>query len=565
MCGIWSLVHLTPEKGDVVKQFHDFYQLKHRGPDNSYFETYNNVTIGFHRLAIIDDTFSSNQPFIYEDSNRTILFICNGEIYNYKELIDEYDLSHARNDCATILDCYVKMFKENDYDFNKFIQEEVRGEFAFVLFEFDRMKNLKKVVAARDEIGVRPLYYHPYVEGNPSLFFTSEIKGGLSFEGRLQEFPPGHIITYHLNELGRVVEYDYNFTSVYHTRSPYEHADDATKLTLIQSAVMSSVRRRLNADRPIAFLLSGGVDSSLVAAMSAKILGKPIRTFCCGMNEGTDLQYSRMVAKHIGSNHTEVMFTPEEALAAIPDVIRTIESWDTTTVRASVGQYLVCKHIGERTDCKVVMVGEGPDEVCSSYLFNWYAPNAIELDGAARSYVRNIHYYDVKRADRCIARWGLEGRVPLLDPQFIENYWCVEAEKRMPTYKGMEKWWLREAFQGTNILPEKVLWRKKEAFSDGVSGEKSWYQIIQEWVEDKVTEEEMLGSAEKYPYCAPKTKEAYYYRRLFCDIFGEHRQDIIPGYWQPKWSADGKKVTEYIDPSARVLDIYKTSSHSSKP
>jgi asparagine synthase (glutamine-hydrolysing) len=564
MCGIWSLVQLAQQKANAVTCFEDFYNLKHRGPDNSYFETYQNVMIGFHRLAIVDNTFSSNQPFIYEDDTRTILFICNGEIYNYKELAEEFGVT-SKNDCATILDCYVKMFKDNSYEFNKFIQDEVRGEFAFVLFEFDRMKNLKKVIAARDEIGVRPLYYHPYEKTSDVLFFTSEVKGGMHFDGKLVEFPPGYFITYHLNELGRVTTEEYNFSTVYGKRSPYEFADDETKLRLIQESVISSVRRRLNGDRPFAFLLSGGVDSSLVAAISAKILGKPIRTFCCGIKSetgegvGTDLKYARMVADHIGSNHTEVLFSPEEGLAAIPDVIRTIESWDTTTVRASVVQYLVCKYIGEQTDCKVVMVGEGVDEVCSSYLFNWYAPNGVALDLAARDYVRNIHYYDVKRADRCISRWGLEGRVPLLDPQFIENYWCVEAEKRMPTYKNMEKWWLREAFAGTGVLPENVRTRSKEAQSDGCSSkEKSWFQMIQEWVEEKVTEEELASAKEKYPYCTPTTKEAYYYRKIFCQVFGENRQEIIPAYWQPKWNKDGKKVTDYIDPSARVLDVYNS-------
>uniref|UniRef100_A0A6C0KQY5 asparagine synthase (glutamine-hydrolyzing) n=1 Tax=viral metagenome TaxID=1070528 RepID=A0A6C0KQY5_9ZZZZ len=556
MCGIWSLVQLKKNYVDPVKQFQDFHRLQHRGPDNSYFETYKNVTIGFHRLAIVDDTFLSNQPFIYEDDNRTIIFVCNGEIYNYKELIEEFDLPHNKSDCGTILDAYVKRFNNDLRQFQSFIKNSVRGEFAFLLFEFDRLKNLKTVVVARDEIGVRPLYYHPYTKGNDALLFTSELKGGTSFEGELIEFPPGRILTYHMNELGRVDETMYNFTSVYHTRSPYEYADDATKLLLIQTTVTACVRRRLNGDRPFAFLLSGGVDSSLVAALSAKILGKPIQTFCCGMSDGTDLHYARLVAKHIGSNHTEVRFTPQEGLDAISDVIRTVESWDTTTIRASVGQYLVSKFIGTQTDCKVVMVGEGPDEVCSSYLFNWYAPNATSLDGAAKEYVKHIHYYDVKRADRCISRWGMEGRVPLLDPQFIESYWCVEAEKRMPTYKGVEKWWLRQAFHDTGILPDEVLWRKKEAFSDGVSGEKSWFQIIQEFVEDKVTDEEMASANEKYPYCTPQTKEAYYYRKIFCDFFGEHRQTILPGYWQPKWNADGKNVTGYVDPSARTLSVY---------
>ena len=548
MCGIWSLVNLKKKQLDHVALYQDFYNLKHRGPDNSYFETYANVLLGFHRLSIVDDTFKSNQPFIYEDNMRTIIFICNGEIYNYKDLNTWYNLN-VTNDCMVIPEIYQSLCKNGSENaINRIIKEEVKGEFAFVLFEFDHMKNLKKVVAGRDEIGIRPLYYCPYSIDNDSLFFTSELKGGLSFEGDLIEFPPGHITTYTMNELGNVdVEVD-DFRTVYDTVS-----HSISGLENIRESVLNSVRRRLNGDKPFAFLLSGGVDSSLVAAISAKILGKPIRTFCCGMTEGTDLQFARKVAAHIGSNHTEVMFTEEEGLAAIDDVIRTVESWDTTTIRASVGQYLVSKYIS-KTDCKVVMVGEGPDEVCSSYLFNWYAPDAESLDMVARDYVENIHFYDVKRADRCISRWGLEGRVPLLDPEFIRSYWLISAERRMPTYMNMEKWWLREAFNGTGLLPDEVLWRKKEAFSDGVSGERSWFKIIQEWVQTKVTDEELFHAETIYPYCTPVTKEAYYYRKVFSEIFC-NREQVIPGFWQPKWSADGV-VTKYIDPSARILNVY---------
>ncbi len=565
MCGIWAFIKLRKQNNPNMTQlFQDFYQLKHRGPDNSYFETYHNVILGFHRLAIMDDTFSSNQPFIYEDDQRTVVFICNGEIYNYRELIETHELSRLiQNDCRVLPEVYWKFLQQGKQkQFASFIQDEVKGEFAFLLFEFDRLKNLKKVMVYRDPIGIRPLYYSPYSynpDANSScLFFTSELKGGLSFDGPLEEFPPGYLHTYEMDEFGTMNITRIHNISVHTSDSQFGWGDnECLYLKQVYDSVTNSVRRRLCADKPFAFLLSGGVDSSLVAAISAKILGKPIRTFCCGMNEGTDLQYARMVAKHIGSNHTEVFFTPEEALQAIPDVIRTIESWDTTTVRASVGQYLVSKYIGTQTDCKVVMVGEGPDEVCSSYLFNWYAPDGTSLDETAREYVQNIHYYDVKRADRCISRWGLEGRAPLLDTEFIRAYWDIPADQRMPTYKNMEKWWLRRAFEYYNILPKDVLWRKKEAFSDGVSGEKSWFQIIQEWVEDKVTDDEMKNASEKYPYCTPKTKEAYYYRTLFCEIFGEHRQKVIPGYWQPKWSSDGSVVTEYMDPSARVLSIYK--------
>lgn len=568
MCGIWSLVNLCKKNLDVVKLFQDFMNLKHRGPDNSYFETYNNVTVGFHRLAIMDDTFSSNQPFILEDENRTVVFICNGEIYNYKEIIEEFDLVDGiKNDCQTVAEVYWDMLKHGTEEtFPKFIEDSVKGEFAFCLFEFDKLKNLRKVIVGRDQIGIRPLYYTPRKRFNnygDVLLFTSEIKGGLSLDEPLVEFPPGFVFTYTLDELGNITHHPYNFSSVYDTRASSGCVADLA-LKSVQTAVVNSVRRRLCADKPLAFLLSGGVDSSLVAGISAKILGKPIRTFCCsigdgGVAQGTDAKYARMVAKHIGSTHTEVVFTFEEALAAIPDVIRTIESWDTTTVRASVGQYMVCKWIGEKTDCRVVMVGETSDEVCSSYLFNWYAPDGKALDTCSKDYVRNIHYYDVKRADRCIARWGMEGRVSLSDPEFIKAYWSIPAEMRMPTYKGMEKWWLREAFNGTNVIPDEVLRRPKETFSDGISNkEKSWFQIIQEWVEDKVTDEELANAKEKYPYCTPVTKEAYYYRRTFCDIFGEKQQKIIPGYWMNKWDKNGKELTEYVDPSARLLGIYSS-------
>lgn len=553
MCGIFSLVNLKRKNLDIVKLFQDFYNLKHRGPDNSYFEIYNNVIIGFHRLAIINDTFSSNQPFIIENDNQTIVCICNGEIFNYKELIEEYSLPDSiKNDCEVIPHLYLR--RDSD-TFNRFVKNELIGEFAFILYEFDHLKNLKKIIVSRDEIGVRPLYYT--ADSTDTLFFASEIKGGLSQPHKITEFPPGYIFTYTLDELGNLSCDKYNYSTVYDVVT--QDFSEVEHLKAVQKAVLNSIKRRLTADKPFAFLLSGGVDSSLVAAISAKILGKPIRTFCCsikGEDVGTDLMYARKVAQHIGSNHTEVFFTPEEGLAVIPDVIRSIESWDTTTVRASVGQYLVSKWIGQNTDCKVVMVGEGPDEVCSSYLFNWYCPNGTALDITAKEYVKNIHYYDVKRADRCICRWGLEGRVPLLDPEFIKVYWSIPGAMRIPTYKNMEKWFLRAAFKDTGILPDEVLWRKKEAFSDGISGEKSWYQIIQEYVETLISDDEFSTAYNRFPYYTPQTKEAFYYRKLFCQIFGEDRQEVVEGYWQPKWNKMGQEVTEYIDPSARVLDVY---------
>jgi asparagine synthase (glutamine-hydrolysing) len=659
MCGIFAVIGKQSSQGsqdsqdsqapqdiqDISRLYEDFMSMKHRGPDHSTFQVLPQLIIGFHRLAIVDPTMRSNQPFIYETDDRTVLFLCNGEIYNYKEIVNARGLTENNSDCRVIPEAYLQIQQNKEHAvhaFERFIQREVKGEFAFILIELDALKNLTRVIVGRDSVGVRPLFVN--TDTSKELYLTSELKGALHSTHEFQEFPPGHLYVYtatleglQLQKLAYALFYTVR-PAISHTYSANKpiwdecELSDGEHLRDVRDAVTNSVRRRLNADQPLAWLLSGGVDSSLVAAISARLLGKRIRTFCCGMAGGTDLVYARQVAEHIGSDHTEVLFTAQQALEAIPDVIRTIESWDTTTVRASVGQYLVSKHIGTRTDCKVVLVGEGPDEVCSSYLFNWYAPSGAAIDACARESVKNIHHYDVKRADRCIARWGLEGRVPLLDPEFIESYWVIPGEERHPKERGLEKWWLREAFAGTGLLPDEVLYRKKEAFSDGISGGgakrphtprgdtsfvlhkhtplpgserksdqtsgelkddqgaaprglkedhdaaprglkedhdaapsvggvgaeclHSWFQIIQAWVEDKVTDEELSTAATTYPHCPPTTKEAYYYRRLFCESVGANRQTIIPAYWQPKWSADGKEVTGYVDPSARTLTVY---------
>ena len=555
MCAIFAYIKLLKYKNvDNSKLFQDFWNLKPRGPDNSYLENYGDVWIGFHRLAILDTSFKSNQPFVFQEKDRTVIFICNGEIYNFRELIEKYDLPiNTNSDCMTIPELYLKYTRnEGDVkDFFDLFQDNIKGEFAFVMFEFDRLKNLKKIFASRDQIGIRPLYTNTTI--TDELIFSSEVKGTNSYDGEIEEFPPGSITLYNFDDLGKQVDKTiYTFKNVY-VQDNFTSSEEY-HLQSVKNAVINSVKRRLDSDRPLAFLLSGGVDSSLVASISAKLLGYPIRTFCCGMNEGTDLIYARKVAEHIRSNHTEVLFTPQDGLDAIRDVIWKTETWDTTTVRASVGQYIVSKYIGTKTDAKVVLVGEGPDEVCSSYLFNWYAPSGKALHQTALEYVENIHYFDSRRGDRCLSGWGLEGRVPLLDPEFIEAYWNIPAEMRMPQYKGIEKWWLRKAFDGTDLLPNEVLYRTKEAFSDGVSSkEKSWFQIIQEYVESLVSDKDLENAANIYPHCTPQTKEAFYYRRVFCNFFGENRQTIIPHYWQPKWNADGEEVTEYVDPSARTL------------
>ena len=559
MCGIWAFINFIKNKQiDYNNLFNDFMNLKHRGPDMSLFQMINNnIIVGFHRLAIMDPTFNSNQPYILEDGDRTIVFLCNGEIYNFKELIKNYNLDiNTNSDCLVIPKLYIKYTKNNSDNINIFANlfshnevNSIKGEYAFILLEFDKLQNVNNIILGRDQIGIRPLYYNPLSLNTDSLICSSEIKGMQSFNLDIKEFPPGELLNIHIDNISGIKSlYTYDFKTVYNIKTislEDKIYNEEYYLEKIRNAVINSIKRRLTADKPIAFLLSGGVDSSLIAAISSKLLNIPIKTFCCGMNKGTDLLYAKKVADHIGSIHTEVLFTKEEGLESINDVIYTTETWDTTTIRASVGQYLVSKYIRENTDCKVVLVGEGPDEVCSSYLFNYYAPSSEELDDAAKYYVKEIHKYDGRRADRCISRWGLESRIAFLDPEFIKVYWEIPAEWRHPKYKGIEKWWLRKAFDGLDILPNDVLWRKKEAFSDGVSNkEESWFEIIQNYIKTKKS---------NFDNNFAPSLESAYYKEIFINYFKENRINILDHYWQPKWI---NSDNEYIDPSARILNIY---------
>jgi asparagine synthase (glutamine-hydrolysing) len=538
MCGIWAYVNQNGIT-NATELYSHFMKISHRGPDCSYFQTYKNVSVGFHRLAIMDIHFSSNQPYVLYEKGKTIVFICNGEIYNFQELIKKYELGiSGHSDCLVIPKLYLKL------DYSEFIQmfkREIKGEYAFVLFEFDDF-NVTKIVAGRDHIGVRPLYWS---KTDNEIGFCSEVKG-ITYLNNIKEFEAGTIVSIEKN-----VTHIYDFKYIYTIETNCDIV--VRNLGMVQKTFIDSVRRRMNADRPIALALSGGIDSSYVAGVYRYLLGPdvPIYTYVCGMSRGTDIVNAKKVAEHIKSIHTEIIFSEEEALSVIPDVIYTIESWDITTIRASVGQYLLCKYIGTKTNNKILMVGEGPDEVCSSYLFNYNAPNGEELHECAMDLVREIIYYDVKRADRCIARWGLEGRVAGLDPEFIEAYWEIPSVMRHPKYKNCEKWWFRKSMEDLNLVPNEIVWRKKEAFSDGVSSkERSWFNIIQEYVDKIVSDEEFENNKEEYQV---PTKEAYYYKKIFTEYFGKEKWGIIPHYWQPRWvGGEG-----YVDPSARILKVYE--------
>ena len=367
MCGIWAYIELLKKTTNYSQLFADFMNLKPRGPDMTSFQIIKNLSVGFHRLAIMDLAFHANQPYILEDGDRTIVFVCNGEIYDFQELITKYDLPINNNsDCMTIPQLYLKFVKHNKTSANdiesfiKLFSHEIKGEFVFVLGEFNKDQTLKQVIIGRDMVGVRPLYvgYEKSEDLIDTMMFSSEIKGMLNYKGQVSEFEPGTILHYHFTDMNQI---DYtkvhNFGTIYNVipEDPSTFTNPLIKeaefLKNVRESIIASVKRRLEADVEIGFLLSGGLDSSLVAAISAKLLDKPIKTFCCGIlgTESTDIRYAKTVADHINSQHTEVLFTIEEALAIIPQVIRTIESYDVTSIRASVGQYMVSKYISTNT------------------------------------------------------------------------------------------------------------------------------------------------------------------------------------------------------------------------
>jgi len=278
---------------------------------------------------------------------------------------------------------------------------------------------------------------------------------------------------------------------------------------------------------------------------------KKIKTFSIYMPGGTDQIYSDMVSKHINSDHHNIELTKEDFLNAIEETIWAIESYDITTVRASVGQFLISKFISEKTDIKVIMSGDGSDELCSGYIYNYNAPTLKELHNEAELRLKEIHLYDGLRADRATSYHGLELRVPFLDHEFVDMYMKINEKLRIPNEDRMEKYLLRKAFENENLLPQEVLWRKKEAFSDGVSSkEESWHNTIKKYISTKITDEEFDINKHKFTHCKPETKEAYYYRKIFCDKYGDHNSNVIPKFWLPNWS-DGVK-----DPSARALNMY---------
>ena len=531
MCGIIACIG---SKIDMQKQVD---KLRSRGPEGIRIFENMGYQLGFTRLAINGLSNQGMQPMHNPDFD----WICNGEIYNFRELARQYDIN-----LTTGSDCEILGYLLNRVDY-KTLFNLIDGVFATVIID----NNANTAIIARDPYGVRPLFY---CQSFSKIIVASEVKAFPKNIGKIKAFPPGCYMTVNLQTLYCEIERYHHIPDDKHLSVNFQY------LTDLRNALTNAVSKRLMTERPMACLLSGGLDSSLIAALVQKELKfrglSSLKTFSIGFENSEDLRYAKKVADYIGSDHTEIIMTPDDFFSAIPQVIHDIESYDITTVRASVGNWLVAREIARKTDCKVIFNGDGSDEVFGGYLYFYKSPNEYEFERETERLLRDIHYFDVLRSDRCISSHGLEPRTPFLDKEFVRVAKSINTIFRRPTSKQCEKYVIRNAFAGQNLLPDEVLWRTKEAFSDGVSNAngKCWYQECQERA-SKIVPLYWRDDAKKFKYLTPQTAESYYYRKLFAEFYGDLEDTNVPYFWMPKWSP------ETSDPSAKTLN--PTTSYTS--
>ncbi|CAL8295516.1 unnamed protein product [Merluccius merluccius] len=554
MCGIWALFGSDE---CLARQCTSAMKISHRGPDAFRFENVNghtNCCFGFHRLAIVDQLYGM-QPLRVKKF--PLLWLCyNGEIYNHKVLQKQFGF-----DCQTQMDGEVLLHLYDRFGIQK-MASMLDGVFAFILLDTAN----RKVFVGRDTYGVRPIFKLLTEDG--FLAICSEAKGlteinhSMASQPSIVPFLPGHFEAFDLKTTGKVESIQ---LERFHccTQEPAHALYDAVQIAssfdeeVVKSNIRllfeNAVRKRLMAQRRIGCLLSGGLDSSLVAATLVKLakeekLPYPIQTFAIGTEDSPDILAARKVAEHIGSEHHEVNFTAEEGIQALKEVIFHLETYDITTVRASVGMYLVSKYIREKSDSVVIFSGEGSDELTQGYIYFHKAPNPKVAAEESVRLLKELYLFDNLRADRTTAAHGLELRVPFLDHRFTAYYLSLPEEMRTPK-NGVEKHLLRDSFKGLGLIPDDILWRRKEAFSDGLTSvKKSWYSSLQEHLSTQVDDNQLEKAPKTFSHNPPKSKEAYHYRQVF--------ETLYPGcakwlshYWMPRW-------INASDPSARTLAIY---------
>ena len=525
MCSIMGYcgVGATTEKFKM-----GFGETVSRGPDDSRIIDTGKGLLGFHRLAIMGLTEEGMQPFSLGGSYA----VCNGELYGFKkqkeELIEKGYKFKSDSDCEIILPLYCEygtdMFSKLDAEFALIIYDGETGEY----------------IAARDPIGIRPLYYGYDKDG--IILFASEPKNLVGIADKIMPFPPGYYYKdgkfYCYCDIAKV---DTVCTD-----------DLETACKNIREKLIAGVEKRLVADAKVGFLLSGGLDSSLVCAIAAKKSKKPIKTFAIGMTEDAiDLKYAKQVADYIGSEHKEIYMTPEEIISTLDSLIKLLGTYDITTIRASMGMYLICKAIHEQTDIRVLLTGEISDELFG-YKYTDFAPSPQAFQEEAQKRVRELHMYDVLRADRCISVNSLEARVPFGDLDFVKYVMSLDPKMKVNTY-GKGKYLLRHAFDGMDYLPQEILWREKAAFSDAVGH--SMVDYLKEYAEKQYSDAEFRDKCRKYTHAKPFTKESLLYREIF-EKYYKGQSEMVVDFWMPNKQWEGCNVN---DPSARVLSNYGDS------
>ena len=506
MCGIVCAFDIKSNSDDVRSNVLKMAKkVRHRGPDWSGVYSSDNAVLAHERLAIVDPT-SGKQPIISDDGLKVIAV--NGEIYNHLDLkekhVPDYNFK-TQSDCEVIL----ALYKKKGVNF----LNDLNGIFAFALYDSSNDKYL----IARDHMGVIPLYMG--WDKDNIFYVSSELK---SLEGtcnKIELFPPGFYLDSSNGELTKwYVPHWTSFDSVKHSE---------TKIKLIHDSLSAAVKRQLMSDVPYGVLLSGGLDSSITSALAKKFASKRIESndqqdawwpqlhsFSVGLEGAPDLKAAKIVADHIGTVHHEINFTVQEGIDAIRDVIYHLETYDVTTVRASTPMYLMARAI-KSLGIKMVLSGEGADELFGGYLYFHKAPNAKEFHEETVRKLDKLHQYDCLRANKSLAAWGIEGRVPFLDKEFIDVAMEINPEDKMIKNGRIEKWVLREAFK--DYLPESVLWRQKEQFSDGVGY--SWIDSLKELVSKQVSDFDYKNASKIFPINPPQNKEEFYYRSIFKDHF----------------------------------------------
>ena len=513
-----------------MKEFEEaFSKTISRGPDMQRVIEISDSVLGFQRLSIMGLSEEGMQPFELNGN----YVVCNGELYGFRkekeELINKGYKFISESDCEIIL----PMYKEYGVD----MFERLDAEFAMIIYD----KDSNSLIAARDPIGIRPLFYAYDKEG--SIMFASEAKNLVGLSDKIYPFPPGHYYKdgkfYCYREIAK--------------RKAYSNDDLETACKKIHDLLVKGVEKRLDADAPVGFLLSGGLDSSLVCAISQKLLNKPIKTFAIGMNEDAiDLKYAKEVADYLGSEHHEIIINKDIVLESLEEVIASLGTYDITTIRASMGMYLICKGIKrEFPDIRVLLTGEISDEIFG-YKYTDFAPNAEEFQREAEKRLRELYMYDVLRADRCISVHSMEARVPFGDLDFVDYVMSINPEMKMNKYnKG--KYLLRHAFEEGDYLPHDILFREKAAFSDAVGH--SMVDYLKEYAATVYTDEDVAAAKEKYPFATPFTKESLLYRDIF-EKYYRDQAEMIKDFWMPNKNWENCDVD---DPSARVLKNYGAS------